>query len=49
MTTDKMEWFSEKFKELLREAEDKGCDVEELCTIAENILEHGWNNKGDRR
>jgi len=38
-----LEQFEAEFKQLLRECEDAGLDVEEFCQLAEAILEQGWS------
>ncbi len=38
-----IEQFVVELKSLLRKAEDAGLDVEELCTLAEHVLENGWS------
>lgn len=39
-----IEDFAARLKQLLREAEDAGLDVDEFCEVAEHILETSWRD-----
>lgn len=43
MGTLTLEQFEQQLKALLREAEDSGLDIDEVCELAEHILSTSWD------